>query len=187
MKLKVVMKLISANLTQTAVAILCMVCGAMVLALTTDSEQPIQVEADFVELDEGTGITVYRGNVVVIQGSIRMTGDQLTVNFTDDQELKDAYLEGRPAYFKQRPDNKDYDTEGEALQIEYHARESLLYLIEAAKLTQGEKLFSGHRITYDTERSILTARKARTAERASGQPSKPKGRVKIIIPPRKKN
>ena len=157
-----------------------------VAALTSDSEQPIQVEADFVELDEGTGITVYKGNVIVIQGSIRMTGDKLTVNFTDDQDLKDAYLEGRPAYFKQRPENKNFDTEGEALQIEYHARESLLYLIEAAKLTQGDRLFSGHRITYDTERSILTARKARATERPSGQPEKPRGRVKLIIPPKKK-
>ena len=132
-------------------------------------------------------ISVYKGNVIVTQGSIRMTGDQLTVNFTDDQELKDAYLEGRPAYFKQRPDNKDYDTEGEARQIEYHARESLLYLIEAAKLTQGPKLFSGHRITYDTERSILTARKARSTEIPGGGPTPPTGRVKLIIPPKKKN
>jgi lipopolysaccharide export system protein LptA len=180
------MKLISL-LMRMAVAAVFVFGSHAVLALTSDSEQPIQVEADFVELDEGTGITVYKGNVIVTQGSIRMTGDKLTINFTDDQDLKDAYLEGRPAYFKQRPENKDYDTEGEALQIEYHARESLLYLIEAAKLTQGQRLFSGHRITYDTERSILTARKARTTEQPGGQAEKPRGRVKLIIPSKKKN
>ena len=181
------MNSISKKVIRPAAVLLWLVGFATASALTTDSEQPIQVEADFVELDEGTGITVYKGNVIVTQGSIRMTGDQLTVNFTDDQELKDAYLEGRPAYFKQRPDNKDYDTEGEARQIEYHARESLLYLIEAAKLTQGPKLFSGHRITYDTERSILTARKARSTEIPGGGPTPPTGRVKLIIPPKKKN
>jgi len=157
------------------------------LALSTDSEKPIEIEADFAELDDTAGITVYRGNVVVTQGSMRMSGDKLTVNFTDEQELKNVFLQGRPARFKQRPDNKDVDTEGEAMQIEYHAKESLLYLIEGAKLNQGEKLITGHRITYDTDRSILTARKARTTEVAKDDEPTSGGRIRIIIPPKKKS
>ena len=158
-------------------------------ALSTDSEQPIEIEADFAELDDTNGVTVYRGNVIVTQGSMRMSGDKLTVNFTDDQELKNVFLEGRPARFKQRPDNKEVDTEGEALQIEYHAKESLLYLIDGAKLNQGEKLITGHRITYDTDRSILTARKARSTEVAAGDADAEasSGRIRIVIPPRKKS
>ncbi len=180
------------KLTKLAVTVLTLVvaiCPNAVVGLSTDSEQPIEVEADFAELDETEGVTVYKGNVIVVQGSIRMSGEKLTVNFTEDQDLKDAYLEGKPARFKQRPDNKEFDTEGEALQIEYHARESLLYLIEKAKLTQGEKLFSGHRITYDTERSILTARRARATEVPTPgvtEAPRKRQRVKIIIPPKRK-
>ena len=156
-------------------------------ALSTDREQPIEIEADFTELDDEEGTTVYIGNVVVVQGSIRMTGDRLRVNFTPERELKDAYLEGRLATFKQTPDEGKEDVEGEAINIEYHALENMIYLIEKAKVTQGERLTQGHRINYDTERSIVTVRSARaTSADKDSQPKETSGRVRIIIPPKKK-
>lgn len=156
-------------------------------ALSTDREQPIEIEADFAELDDEEGTTVYIGNVVVVQGSIRMTGDRLRVNFTPERELKDAYLEGRLATFKQTPDEGKEDVEGEAINIEYHALENMIYLIEKAKVTQGERLTQGHRINYDTERSIVTVRSARaTSADKDSQPKETSGRVRIIIPPKKK-
>jgi len=156
-------------------------------ALSTDREQPIEIEADFAELDDEEGTTVYIGNVVVVQGSIRMTGDRLRVNFTPARELKDAYLEGRLATFKQTPDEGKEDVEGEAIDIEYHALENMIYLIEKAKVTQGERLTQGHRINYDTERSIVTVRSARaTSADKDSQPKETSGRVRIIIPPKKK-
>ncbi len=159
--------------------------GAAV-ALSTDFQQPIEIEADFAELDDEEGTTVYIGNVIVIQGSIRMTGDRLRVNFTADRDLKDAYLEGRLATFKQTPD-KGEDVEGEAIMIEYHAFENMLILIEKAKVTQGQRLTQGHRINYDTERSIVTVRSSRADKADKDEiPAEGSGRVRIIIPPKKK-
>ncbi len=155
-------------------------------ALSTDSEQPIEIEADFAELDDESGTTVYVGNVVVIQGSIRMTGDRLRVNFTPEKDLKDAYLEGKLATFKQSPDKAE-DVNGEALEIEYHAMDSMLFLIQKAKVTQGERLFQGHRINYDTKKSIITARSARAGEANKDEiPKAGSERVRIIIPAKKK-
>lgn len=157
------------------------------LALSTDFEQPIEIEADFAELDDEEGTTIYIGNVVVVQGSIRMTGDRLRVNFTPARDLKDAYLYGRPATFKQTPDGAEEDVEGEALTIEYHALENMIYLIEKAEVTQGERLTQGHRINYDTARSIVTVRSARAGSADKDeQPKEASGRVRIIIPPKKK-
>ncbi len=155
-------------------------------ALTTDSQQPVQIEADFAELDDEEHTTVYVGNVIVDQGSMHMTGDRLRVNFTENKDLKDAYLEGRPATFKQTPDHDD-DVHGQAMQIEYHAEQSLLNLIEKARVTQGERLFEGHRINYDTKKSIITARSARADKADKDQiPKDGSERVRIIIPPNKK-
>lgn len=154
-------------------------------ALSSDSDQPIEIEADFAELDDTSGVTVYRGDVVVTQGSIRLSGDKLTVNFDDDRHIENAMLVGQPAKFKQRPDGSEHDTEGEAMKIEYHAQESLLYLIEEAKLNQGDKLMSGHRITYDTERSVLTARKAQVDEASEEAAGRQRDRIRIVIPPKK--
>ena len=175
----------SSRKVDSALLVLAMFAGP-VHGLSTDAQQPVQIEADFAELDDEEHTTVYVGNVVVDQGSMHMTGDRLRVNFTADKDLKDAYLEGRPATFKQTPDHDD-DMHGQALQIEYHAEQSLLNLIEKARVTQGERLFEGHRINYDTKKSIITARSAR-ADKADKDhyPKDGSGRVRIIIPPKKK-
>ena len=175
----------SSRRVERALLVLAMFAGP-VHALSTDAQQPVQIEADFAELDDEQHTTVYVGNVVVDQGSMRMTGDRLRVNFTENKDMKDAYLEGRPATFKQTPDHDD-DVHGQAMQIEYHADQSLLNLIEKARVTQGERLFEGHRINYDTKKSLITARSARAGEANKDQQSKEgSGRVRIIIPPKKK-
>ena len=168
------------------IVFLVLICGRCA-ALSTDSQQPIEIEADFAELDDEEGTTVYIGNVTVTQGSIYMTGDRLRVNFTEERDLKEAFLEGRPATFKQTPDGAVHDIEGEAILIEYHALMNFFYLIEKAKVTQGERLFEGHRINYDTDKSIITARSSRAGQADKDeQPKATSGRVRIIIPPKKK-
>ena len=168
---------------KVSLALLAAVMAIDVGALATDSQQPIEIQADFAELDDQQGKTIYLGNVVVIQGSIKMMGDKLRVNFSVDRDLEDVYIEGRPAYFKQTPDNGE-DVVGEALLIEYHAQKSLLHLIQKARLTQGKRLFEGDRINYDTEKSVITARAAPKTRDAKGPPKK-RDRVRVIIPPRK--
>ncbi len=159
--------------------------AGLAAALANDVELPIEIEADFAELDDAAGRTTYTGNVVVVQGTMRMTGDKLIANFDENRQLMDVYLEGQPAYFKQTPDGGKQDIEGEGLQIEYHQTKSLLYLIDKARLTQGERVFEGYRINYDTKRSIITGRGSSNAQ--DGNAVVPKsGRVKVIIPPKRK-
>ena len=166
---------------------LCISLGIMFsesFALSTDSQQPIEIEADFAELDDQEGRTIYVGNVIVTQGSIKMTGDKLKVLFNEDRDLEHVHMEGRPAYFKQTPDGGKEDVEGEGLIIEYHAKKSLLHLIQKAKLTQGNRLFTGDRINYDSAKSVITGRGAPKTQQQSDTPPKRK-RVKVIIPPKK--
>ena len=156
------------------------------LSLSTDYDQPIEIESDFAELDDVEGTTVYVGNVIVVQGSIRMTGDRLRVNFTEQRNLKEAFLDGKLATFKQTPDIGE-DIEGEALLVEYHALENALFLIGKARVKQGERLTQGHRINYDTEHSIVTVRSARAGGAEKDDlPGSESGRVRIIIPPKRR-
>ena len=39
-------------------------------ALPSDREQPIRVQADTAELDDKQGVAVYRGDVVITQGTL---------------------------------------------------------------------------------------------------------------------
>ena len=155
-----------------------------VFGLATDSQQPIEIEADFAELDDQEGRTIYVGNVIVTQGSIKMTGDKLKVLFDVNKDLEHLHMEGRPAYFKQTPDGGKEDIEGEGLIIEYHAKVSMLHLIQKAKLVQGDRIFTGDRINYDSEKSVITGRgQTKTAKDEKDPPKR--GRVKVISPPKK--
>ncbi|MBI2992883.1 MAG: lipopolysaccharide transport periplasmic protein LptA [Gammaproteobacteria bacterium] len=153
------------------------------LALSTDSDQPIEVEADSAELDDIKNVSIYRGNVIVVQGSIRMTGEIMTVYHTESDELQDLILEGSPATYRQMPDKGTvYDT-AEALRMEYHETKSLVVLIDKALVTQEGLRFSGDRIEYDTALSQVKAWSKPRAE--TEQEATNGGRVKIIIKKKK--
>lgn len=148
--------------------------------LSSDEDQPIEVEADTAELDDLKNKSIYTGNVIVTQGSIRMTGDKMTVYHTEDDELDTLIMEGKPATYRQLPDDSDVYDEAEALTIEYYELQNLVILIEEAEVRQESMTMTGDRIDYDTELSQVKAQskaKATTKTDESGE----SGRVKVIL------
>lgn len=157
-------------------------------ALSTDKDQDIEIEANNAELDDQKGITIYRGNVVVTQGSIRITGDIMTVTYTKTKELDTVIVEGKPAYYRQLPDNKEVYDEAEALRMEYYAARNFIVLIDNALVKQEGLRFSGNRIEYDTLLSQVKA-KGKTKTAKEGEKTGPPdadSRVKITIKSKKK-
>jgi lipopolysaccharide export system protein LptA len=147
--------------------------------LASDKDQPIEVEADTAELDDAKKISIYRGNVIVTQGTIRMTGDVMTVHQTEDGDLDTLVLEGKPATYRQLPEKSSVHDEAEALRMEYYELRNYVILIREAVVTQEGLKFSGDRIEYDTAQS-----KVKAWSEPAGAGAKPAGtgeRVKIII------
>lgn len=153
-----------------------------VWALSTDKDQAIEIEANNADLDDEKGITIYRGNVILIQGSVRMTGDLLTVYFKDEK-LDTLIMEGKPARYKQLPDDSKVYDEAEALRIEYYEFKNLAVLIDQASFEQENMSFDGNRIEYDTEHSKVKIKGG--VKQKSTETSKPNERVKIIHKPQK--
>ena len=83
--------------------------------LSTDSEQDIEIEADTAEMDDIKKITIYRGDVVVIQGSIKMTGHTMHVYFDKNNDMELVIMDGTPATYRQLPDDSKIYDEAEAL------------------------------------------------------------------------
>jgi len=158
------------------------------LALSTDKQQDIQIEADSAEMDEIKGITIYRGDVVVDQGSIHMTGHTMTVYNDANDETELVIMEGRPATYRQLPDDSKIYDEAEALKMEYYALKDYVILIDEALVTQEGLRFSGSRIEYDTVLSQVKAKGSskETKVRDEGSKKNSNGRVKIIIKKNKK-
>jgi lipopolysaccharide export system protein LptA len=157
-------------------------------ALSTDKQKDIEIEADSAEMDDLKGITIYRGNVIVVQGSIRMTGHTMTVHFDDKGDMELVIMQGKPATYRQLPDDsKTYD-EAEALQMEYYALKDYIILIDNALVTKpnGSQM-SGDRIEYDTVLSkVLAKGSTRTIKTNEAETEKKNdGRVKITIKKKK--
>jgi lipopolysaccharide export system protein LptA len=153
------------------------------IALSTDKQKDIEIEADSAEMDDIKGLTIYRGDVVVIQGSIRMTGHTMTVHFADSGDMELVIMQGNPATYRQLPDNSKIYDEAEALQMEYYALKDFVVLIDEALVTQEGLRFSGNRIEYDTVLSQVKAKgSTKTTKTEDGKTKKKKdGRVKITI------
>jgi lipopolysaccharide export system protein LptA len=104
-----------------AVVVLSMACSAA-YALTSDSDQPISVRARSVEANEKTGISIYRGNVVMSQGTLRLEADRVEVTLRDGiTELVRAW--GRPARIQSRSD-KGEELRARALRVVYYGTET---------------------------------------------------------------
>ncbi|MEO6696962.1 MAG: lipopolysaccharide transport periplasmic protein LptA [Gammaproteobacteria bacterium] len=152
-------------------------CSAVpAYALLSDKEQAINVEADSVEIDHKQGVSVYKGNVTLTQGSIHLDAEIVTL-YSRNNDVEKAVALGKPAHYRQRPDGKAEDIRAEAQQMEYYTATGKLILLEGAHVWQEQNQFSGNRIEYDTERSVVNASRAKSG----------KERVQVIIQPKKKN
>lgn len=143
-------------------------------ALSNDRNQPIDIAADSVDINEAKGQSTYSGHVEINQGSIRLQADQVVVEHRPGQPRR-IKASGNPAKFRQLPDNsKEYIT-GSARHIEYGLDSEELLLRDNASLQQGKDSFSSDRIVYDRVRAVVKA----------GAAAQGKERVKVTIQPDK--
>jgi lipopolysaccharide export system protein LptA len=139
-------------------------------ALSSDKDQPITIEADSVDYDEKTGKSIYRGDVVVQQGTIEIKADEVTV-YRKEGETDRVIATGAPVRFKQRPDDSELYVKGRAQRVEYDANSDTVYLIDKARITQGNDSFDSDRIQYDRVNAVMKA----------GASAQGKQRVRITI------
>ena len=142
-------------------------------ALSTDKDQPVSIEADSVDIDEAKEIAIYRGNVILIQGSINLNAEKVVVyNFQSDNSH--IVATGEQVKFSQRPDNSDELIKGRANKAEYGINSTKLELTGKAVLVKGKNTFKNDKIIYDRVKALVKA----------GTSAKGKERVKITIGPK---
>ncbi|MGV6826533.1 MAG: lipopolysaccharide transport periplasmic protein LptA [bacterium] len=145
------------------------------MALSTDRDQPVEVVADSVEIDEAAGTSIYIGEVEINQGSIQLLADKVTV-FYQQSKVQRLLAEGKPVKFRQLPDDSKEYVKGRGNRVEYMVQTEELILTDNAVLTQGKDSFSSDRIVYDRHQAKLKA----------GAAAQGKQRVRVTIQPPKK-
>lgn len=139
----------------TTVFLLVFAFSSNAIALTDDSTKPINIQADSAEINDDTGISTYRGNVKITQGSTVLTGDTVILE-TANKKVKKIISEGKLSTFKQTTDD-GRKINAEAEKMVYNITGNKIVLTKNAKLTEAGNTFASDKITFYTDKEIVTA------------------------------
>lgn len=155
-------------------------------ARSSDREQPIVIKAGAAEADNRAQVTVYRGDVVITQGTLRITGDTVWIHYDEANSITKAISVGKPAKFRQLPDDKEDYMSAHADRMEYHADQDLILLLGNARYGEGKDEITAQRIVYDSRRGRVKAGANPGSGEAADDASETSDRVRITITPKKK-
>jgi len=127
-------------------------------ALKSDRDQPIDITADRLEINEAKKFSTYTGNVILKQGSLNIQANSLILYFDDSNELDYMEMSGTPARLKQLSDQQEV-MRGSAQKIIYHDKKSLLTLTDDALFTTEKENISSHFIQVNIENDHIKAGK----------------------------
>lgn len=161
------------------IGLLGMLASAGTWALPEDRHQPIRVQADSAELDDRKGVAVYRGDVVITQGTLKITGDTVTITQNARGDVETFTSIGKPAYYEQKPAPDKPLVKAYGLTIQYFADNERIVLLDQARVVQEGNTFEGEKIVYDTQRQIVNAGRAGDAGVTTPRP-----RIDMVIQPR---
>ena len=160
------------SLVRTEIAWIALACGLIVAgsaqALSTDRQQPLDIRANYQESVLGqkaggdTNVATLKGNVEMVQGSLKASGDIAVVYDTDkngkagDGSIKRLTLTGKPARMEQQLDNDGGQMQASANKIEYNTGSSVAELTgNVVVIQQGKSEFRGDHMTYNTDTGAM--------------------------------
>ncbi|MDN5848717.1 MAG: lipopolysaccharide transport periplasmic protein LptA, partial [Nitrococcus sp.] len=129
-------------------------------ARDSDRDQPIMLSADRAEIDNIKGVSVYRGDVILTQGTLKITGDVMYVYYVpDSRELHHIVMQGHPASYRELPEGERKYVHAQAPRMEYYAAgPRRIRLLQGATLWQGRNTFHGKEVVYNIEADQVVAR-----------------------------
>lgn len=123
--------------------------GASISLGTTsfDTAQPVEVSADALNVDQGNGQAVFDGNVLVVQGDVRMSAGKITIVYGQDGDgnasgIERLLAEGGVTFVTTTD-------AAEAREAIYAVAEGVVTLTGEVLLTQGANAISGERLVID--------------------------------------
>ena len=157
-----------AEFARIAVAVGLIAAVGSAQALSTDRQQPLDIRANYQEsvLGQKTGsdtnVATLKGNVEMVQGSLKASGDMAVVYDTDkngkagDGSIKRLTLTGKPARMEQQLDNDGGQMQASANKIEYNTGSSVAeFTGNVVVIQQGKSEFRGDHMTYNTETGAM--------------------------------
>lgn len=163
-----------------ALALVAALAALPAAAERADREKEIVIGADKSVGDDANKVVTLTGNVIVTQGSMRITAAKMLLR-EDAKGNKTYVASGTPVTFRQRRDKGDGWIEGTAERAEFDDHNDILRLYNKAWVKSNQSELTGDFISYDMKREL-----AEVSGAPPGQVAPPNSRVKVIIMPPKK-
>ena len=161
---------VSAQTKRLALTSMLALATSSAQALQSDREQAMDISAETTDATLGeNGRALLRGNVVIVQGTLKMESTSATVEKAAGA-IKRAVLEGAPVRLQQALDAGG-QMQARARNIDYDVISEVLLLTGDVVVTQPEGDLRGERIRYDLKSGRLEGG-------GNG------GRVQMRIPPK---
>ncbi|WP_124948739.1 lipopolysaccharide transport periplasmic protein LptA [Sulfuriferula thiophila] len=152
------------------------------LAELADRSKPVNLEADSVTVDDLHKVSVYVGNVSLLQGTMVLRADRIEVR-QDGEGFSKATAFGNQVYFRQKRDNVDEYVEGYANRIDMDSKQNTVLLTGNARLKKGADELRGNTMNYNTITEFFEVKNDPNAVKTPGAtPS----RVHAVIRPKLK-
>lgn len=145
------------NIHNLLLASALMLASAQALALTSDNEQPIQIDSAQQAVDMATNTVTLTGQVVVKRGSIDIRADKVVITRPqgdNGKEVVEGY--GNPVTFYQLQDDGK-PVKGHSQKVRYETANDLVILTGNAYLEQLDSNVKGDRITYLVKKQQMEA------------------------------
>jgi lipopolysaccharide export system protein LptA len=117
------------------------------MALESDRQKPLEVNANSTDGTLGDGVTTLRGDVDIRQGTLHITADEAEVNKVDGR-VSSVTFRGQPAYLEQEIEEQGL-VQAEANTIDYQVASGLVTLTGNADVKHPQYQISGESLTYD--------------------------------------
>ncbi len=130
-------------------------------ALQSDYDQPVYVASNKLHAKLKSNTVIYTEEVLLTQGTIKITGDKLTVIRGAVPNTEIMIAEGKKAtFFQMQDDGKPLDAE--ANHIHYDVEKAKITLTGNAQIKQLDSTINGAKITYllDTEELVVETDKS---------------------------
>lgn len=142
------------HLTSWILWLCLMVPAASCFAEYADREQPINLEADQVTVDEANRISTFIGGVRFTQGSLLILGEKIVIE-QDKDGFVIAIAHGSPASFRQKRELAEGYIEGYGERINYDTKADMLYLDGQARLNRDKDEVTGEHISYNAKTELF--------------------------------
>jgi len=144
----------------TTFSLLALCCSFNIaLALPEDRKLPLDINADWSEFSGGTPTGIYRGNVVLTQGNLKITADEAIFQLKDG-ELEYIIATGNPVKIKDLPQKNEGWIFGEGGSLSYYPKRQVLELEKNAKIQQNKDTVSANKIIYNLDSRTINAERS---------------------------